>query len=208
MASLLLIRRRRPLGESAKVEAALADGHRVVEASIAGGRIAEVLAAIRPDLDLQGQQVLQWLPDLGAGPATVVDPVTGDRFATVVLASHLVNSADPDLRRALLGIAARQMIEDGRVLVEHHPLDWASTAAESWSEHGGTRLGMVDVRVRAPFVSAVSVYEASGRTVRQPFTARVLSERELDAALAAVGLRRSRRLAPTWLEARRAGAVS
>ncbi|NJD27929.1 MAG: hypothetical protein FIA92_06485 [Chloroflexi bacterium] len=63
---------------------------------------------------------------------------------------------------------------------------------------------MVDVRVEPPFVSAVSVYEVGGEVVRQPFTARVLSDAELDEALLEAGLARHRRLSPTWLEARRA----
>jgi hypothetical protein len=60
---------------------------------------------------------------------------------------------------------------------------------------------MVDVRRDPPFVSAVSVFDVGGRVVRQPFTARVLSEVELADALGAAGLVVVRRLSPTWLEA-------
>jgi hypothetical protein len=60
---------------------------------------------------------------------------------------------------------------------------------------------MVAVRVDPPFVSAVSVLDVGGRVVRQQFRARVLSDAELDEALAAAGLRRMRRLSATWLEA-------
>jgi hypothetical protein len=38
--------------------------------------------------------------------------------------------------------------------------------------------------------------------VRQPFTARVLAEAELDAILQEAGLARVARLGPTWLDAR------
>jgi hypothetical protein len=88
------------------------------------------------------------------------------------------------------------------VFVEHHPVDWTETAADVPATPGGS-VGMVAVHVDAPFVSAVSVLDVGGRVVRQPFRAQVLSDAELDEALAAAGLRRSRRLNPTWLEAAR-----
>ena len=62
---------------------------------------------------------------------------------------------------------------------------------------------MVDVVRTPPYVSAVSVYDEGGRIVRQPFTARVLSEAQLDAALEGVGLTRRVRRGPTWIEAAR-----
>ena len=60
---------------------------------------------------------------------------------------------------------------------------------------------MRDVRRDPPFVSAVSVYDDRRPVVRQPFTARVLSEEELAAELAAAGLFVRGRLSPTWLDA-------
>ena len=130
------------------------------------------------------------------------------RFDLVVLGSHLVNLPDPAVRAAVLAIAARHVLRaagpaglPGTVLVEHHPVDWASTAAPTPATAGGAQPGMVDVRREPPFVSAVSVFDVGGRVVRQPFTARVLSEADLDAALGAAGLVVVRRLAPTWLEA-------
>jgi hypothetical protein len=85
------------------------------------------------------------------------------------------------------------------VLVEHHPIDWAETAAEVRATPGGSSLGMTDVERDPPWVSAVSVYDVGGRVVRQPFTVRVLSEDELEAELRAGGLVVRRRLSPSWL---------
>jgi len=164
--------------------------------------MAAILLAVDPGLERQvSDRVVQWLPDLEADRASLEVAELGGPFETVVLGSHLVNSPDVDLRRTLLRIVATHLGRGGRVLVEHHPLDWLETAAESWSERDGQRLGMVEVQIDPPFVSAVSVYEAGGRVVRQPFTARVLSEDELGAALEGTGLTMTRRLSPTWLEA-------
>jgi hypothetical protein len=126
----------------------------------------------------------------------------GRRFVTVVLGSHLVNTPDEGLRRAWLRAAARHLAGDGDVLVEHHPLDWAETAAPT-APSPGADVGMADVRSHPPFVSATSVYEIGGREFRQPFTARVLTDAELAAALAGAGLEVRRRLGSTWIEAAR-----
>jgi hypothetical protein len=124
----------------------------------------------------------------------------GRLFTVVVLGSHLVNTPDEALRSAWLRAAGRHLVGDGDVLVEHHPVDWAETAADEPAVPGGS-LGMVEVRRDPPFVHAVSVFDAGGHEARQPFTARVLSEEELDAGLRSAGLLVRRRLSPTWLVA-------
>lgn len=141
-----------------------------------------------------------WLLPAGSTAVELTD-APGQPFDLVLLGSHLVNAPDAAFRAALLSAAASLVAPGGHVLIEHHPLDWLETAAESWSERDGQRLGMVDVRVDPPFVSAVSVYEVDREIVRQPFTACVLSDDELHAALEAAGLTVTRRLSPTWLEA-------
>jgi len=102
------------------------------------------------------------------------------------------------LRRAFLRAACRHLVGDCDVLIEHHPIDWAQTAALTVATPGA-EVGMRDVRRDPPFVSAVSVYDVGGRVVRQPFTARVLSNGELAAELLAGGLVVRRRLSPTWI---------
>jgi hypothetical protein len=126
----------------------------------------------------------------------------GAEFDLVVLGSHLVNNPSPERRSAFLALGERHLVAGGRLLLEHHPMDWAETAEPTRPTPGAT-LGMVEVRRHPPFVSAVSVYDVGGRIVRQPFTARVLSDAELDDALGGAGLVRVARRSPTWLEARR-----
>jgi SAM-dependent methyltransferase len=189
----LLIRRRRPIGEPPRLEGA-AGARRIVQAVL--------------DLGIELDDVHQAVID-SDGSIADLDPLgvadAGGTFDLVLLGSHLVNNPDPERRLVFLALAARHLAPDGRLLVEHHPLDWAETA-EPTPE--GAMPGMVDVRRDPPFVSAVSVYEAGGRIVRQPFTARVLSEADLDAALGGAGLTRVARRGPTWLEARRRGLAS
>jgi hypothetical protein len=183
----LLIRRRRPTGEPARLD------------GLGGaGRLSEALRA----LDIPIAEVAQVVIDHDGtiGELELID--LGPRFEIVALGSHLVNTPDPDRRRAYLALAARHLARGGRLLVEHHPIDWAETAEPTPSVPGST-LGMVEVRRHPPFVSAVSVFDSGDHVERQPFTALVLSETDLDATLAEAGLSRRARRSPTWLEAGR-----
>lgn len=186
----LLIRRRRPAGEPHPAGTA-------GSGTEGAGRIVQALVDLAIAVADVRQVVVE--PD---GPLDELDATDlGLVFDVVVLGSHLVNTPDPDRRRSWLELGARHLAPGGRLLLEHHPLDWAETA-EPTRPTPGASLGMVDVRRHPPFVSAVSVHDIRGRIVRQPFTARVLSEAELDATLGAAALVRAGRLGPTWLEAR------
>jgi hypothetical protein len=190
----LLIRRRRPIGEVPDVAPGSIPGAAVLRGSAGAGRILQSL----DELGVAALVVIQSLHAVDARPGDLDRLDLGQRFPTVILGSHLVNAPDEALRRAYLGAARRHLATDGDVLVEHHPVDWAETA-EPTPATPGAEVGMRDVRRDPPFVSAVSVYDIGDRIVRQPFTARVLSDDELAAALVEAGLVIQRRLSPTWL---------
>jgi hypothetical protein len=185
----LLIRRRRPIGDSA--------AGRLQDGTAGADRIVQSLAEAGVVLD--DARIRQLLLEPAALLTGLDQGVPDERFDRVVLGSHLVNVPDRDLRVGLLELA-RSRSPDGAVFVEHHPIDWAQTAADVPATPGGS-VGMVAVQADPPFVSAVSVFDVGGRLVRQPFRARVLSDAELDAAFAAAELRRVRRLGATWIEA-------
>lgn len=171
------------------------------DGTVGAGRIAQGLAELGIAMDPCRQLVVDT-----EGPADALGDIDlGTRFDAVALGSHLVNLPDADARAACLALGRRHLASGGTLFVEHHPLDWAETAAEVRPTPGGSRLGMVDVRRDPPFVSAVSVYDIGGRVVRQPFTARVLTETELAAALAGAGFGNARRLSPTWIAATEVG---
>ena len=193
---MLIIRRRRPIGEPDNLEAGRTPGFATLRGSRGAGRVLLSLA----ELGLPFRTVVQSIHDADVTVDQVDRLDVGRRFVTVVLGSHLVNTPDEAMRRAWLRAAARHLVGDCDVLVEHHPVDWAETAADEPAVPGGS-LGMLEVRRHPPFVTAVSVFDAGGRYVRQPFTARVLSNAELEMELGAAGLRVRRRLGPTWLVA-------
>ena len=198
---MLLIRRRRPIGEPGQLGRHGAERRHspaldVIDGTAGAGRICAALLEL--GISLSG--VRQAVIDADAS----IDDLDGIdldvRFERVVLGSHLINVPDEDRRSALLRLAARHSRPRGTVLVEHHPVDWAETA-EPTTPTPGADVGMVEVRRHPPFVSAVSTFDIGARDVRQPFTARVLSEAELAEALAISGLEVRRRLGPTLLEA-------
>ena len=192
--AVLLIRRRRPIGEPPDLEPGRSPGAALLRGSSGAARILNALS----ELGIPVRNVIQSVLDLGVTVADVDALDAGRLFTTVVLGSHLVNLPDEALRRAFLRATCRHLVGDCEVLVEHHPIDWATTATPTGAMPGA-EVGMQDVRRDPPIVSAVSVYDVGGRIVRQPFTARVLSDGELGAELLAGGLVLRRRLSPTWL---------
>jgi hypothetical protein len=186
----LLILRRRPIAEPA--------GDATTFAGTGGtGRIVHALAELGVDLDGIEQAIVD--PDPTVAALDSLDASVA--YPVVVLGSHLINRPEEPVRRALIRLARRHLAPRGRLLVEHHPADWVESAGEVQPTPGGAP-GMLEIRRDPPFVSAVSVYDAGGPEVRQPFTARVLSEAELAAELATAGLVIEQRLGPTWVRAR------
>jgi hypothetical protein len=194
---LLLIRRRRPIGEPEACEPLAATGVTTMDGTAGAGRIVLALAHAGIPCDSMTQAILP--QDLDLRALATLD--LGGPYGTVVLGSHLVNLPEQARRSAYVALAARHVTDDGLVVIEHHPIDWAETAA-AVEPTPGAAVGMEDVRRDPPFVTAVSVYDIGGRMFRQPFTARVLSEAELADAVERAGLRVSRRSGPTWIEAR------
>ena len=193
---MLLIRRRRPIGEPAALLPIDDTGAATLEGTAGAGRITQALLELGYAVDSVTQAIIP--ADIGLDALAALD--LDRRFDTVVLGSHLVNLPEPERRAAFLALVVRHLAAGGVTLVEHHPIDWAETA-ENVRPTPGSGVGMEDVRRDPPFVSAVSTFDVGGRFVRQPFTARVLDEAELAAALEASGLAVRRRLSPTWLEA-------
>jgi hypothetical protein len=192
--AVLLIRRRRPIGEPPDLQPGSVPSASILRGSAGAGRILHSMS----ELGFRVPDIVQSLHGAETTADELLQLDVGREFAMAILGSHLINTTDEALRRAYLRAAIRHVVRAGDVLVEHHPVDWAETAAPTPATPGA-EVGMRNVRRDPPFVSAVSVYDIGGRIVRQPFTARVLSEEELAGELGAAGLVVRRRLSPTWL---------
>ncbi|MFL5777898.1 MAG: hypothetical protein ACJ761_03045, partial [Chloroflexota bacterium] len=121
---LLLIRRRRPLGEPEALHPLGPNGVGTLHGTAGAGRIVLALSEGGVPCDSMAQVVIP--PDLDREQLASLD--LGDRYATVVLGSHLVNLPEDARRTAFLALAARHLTDGGAVVIEHHPVDWAETA--------------------------------------------------------------------------------
>lgn len=193
-----------PPGEEPSIIAsALEPGSTILELGAGAGRVTHALIGLghRVVAVDQSAKMLQWIRGAETILADIERLDLGRRFDAVVLGSHLVNTPDDDLRAAFLAACRRHVADDGVVLLEHHEEAWAETARDSRAERDGVVLSLTDVRRHPGSVSATAIFEIGGRSYRQPFVARVLSNDELADELAGADLRLRRHLTPTWAEA-------
>jgi SAM-dependent methyltransferase len=192
-------------GEPELIDAAAPAGGEILELGCGAGRVTHQLVA-------RGRHVVavdnspEMLRHVRGAEAVLADIETlrvGRRFAAVVLASHFVNESDDERRRRFLATCARHVLPDGVVLIERYPPDWQPEPTRAWREQGSVRIRLREATRRGAVVDAVMEYDVDSRIFSQAFTCRILSDAELDAELAAVGLRRVRVLGEraTWVEA-------
>jgi SAM-dependent methyltransferase len=192
-------------GEAERVHAAIDEGATVLDLGCGVGRIAHELIGLgHPVVAVdESREMLAHV----RGAETVQAPIEGldlgRRFACVLLASHLVNTADAEQRRAFLESCARHVADDGVVLIERHEPDWTPEEGVRGGM-GAVMIALEDVRIEPPSVAATVRYEADGRTWRHAFDACLLDDTAIDEELRAVGLRLVRVLDDrgTWIEAR------
>ncbi|MFA9445077.1 class I SAM-dependent methyltransferase [Egicoccus sp. AB-alg6-2] len=183
----------------------LAAGASVLDLGCGVGRLANALAARGHEVvgvD-ESQGMLAHLDDaVAAVEASIEELRLGRRFDAVVLASHLVNVADPVQRRAFLDAVARHLAVEGTAYIEHWSPDVIGGLADGDGPIGDVMVRFRVLAQRGRVFDASVTYELDGRAWTQAFTAELLDETQLDTELAAAGLRRRRRLDPKWLAAR------
>jgi SAM-dependent methyltransferase len=177
---------------------------RVLDLGCGVGRLANQLA--EAGCTVTGvDESAEMLAHLHPGVTRVQDRIDGlelgSSFDAVVLASHLINVADPALRAEFLRSAARHVAPEGVILVEH----WEVPDVQRPTDSDGA-VGEVSIQFRVlaedgdDFEARV-VYTLGEHSWTQTFRATLLDEAALDRQLAAAGLRRERRLSPKWLAA-------
>jgi SAM-dependent methyltransferase len=202
-------RRLPPDGEAELVHAAVPAGAAVLDLGCGVGRIAGPLAAL-------GHRVVgvdespAMLALLPAGVESIRSRIEDldlqARFGGVLLASHLVNTPDPDARAALLGTAGRHLAPGGVLLVQWKPPQWFFRLRPG-DRHGGS-LGAVATELEVlsltpDALEAVIRYCVEDLRWEQWIRAARLDVDAMDAELAVAGLRRTGWLTTdeTWLAA-------
>jgi SAM-dependent methyltransferase len=193
------------MGEPEIIAALVPRGGTLLELGCGAGRLTRPLVGLGyrvVGVD-QSAAMLAHVRDARTVLADIETLDLGRTFGGVVLAGHLVNTPDEARRAAFLRTCRRHVAPGGVVVVQRLDPAWLRSAVDGVQEWGGFRIALRDVRRAGAVVSAVSEYATGGRVWRQPWTMRILSDIEIEMALASAGLR-VRRWAGrnrTWLAA-------
>jgi SAM-dependent methyltransferase len=193
-----------PLGEPELIDGAVPAGSEILELGCGAGRITHELLALGHHVTAVDNSA-EMLAHI-RGAETVLGDIEsldlGRRFGVVLLASNFLNAPEQAELDAVLAACARHVDDGGQVLLERMPPEWEPKTETRTV--GGVEMTLHDVTFEGQLVSAVIEYRANGQRWTHAFRAKLISDDEVDAALARVGLERSRWLDDrrTWLDAR------
>ncbi len=192
-----------PLGEPALIHDAVPPESEILELGCGAGRITHALTALGHAVTAVDNSP-EMLAHVRGAETVLADIETldlGRRFPVVLLASNFLNATDDRELDAVLDASARHVASEGRVLLERMAPDWKPV--EGTRDAGGVKMTLRDATTDGDLVSAVMDYEAGGERWTHAFSARLIADDAVDAALARAGLRRTRWLDErrTWLEA-------
>jgi SAM-dependent methyltransferase len=179
------------MGEPEVVHGAVPAGASILELGAGAGRMTARLvelghAVVAVD---ESAEMLAHVRGAETVRARIQDLELGRRFDAVLLASHLVNTPDRDLRAGFLRACRAHVRDGGRVLVQRHPPAWFDEAAEGERTTGGVTFRLRDLARPGPgLLAATAEYQVGGRVWTQRFTTERLDDDALAAALAGAGL--------------------
>jgi SAM-dependent methyltransferase len=180
-------------GEPELVSALAGRGARILDLGAGTGRIADPLVELGHQVVAVDDSAEMLAAVRRARPhrSRIEQLDLPERFDVVLLASHLVNTPDDDLRRGLLRAARRHLADGGRVLLQWHEPGWFDALAPDATTRGtiGALSSRLDVHSIADGVLHATVSYSDGTaTWRQSFRALRLDADRLAAELAATDL--------------------
>jgi SAM-dependent methyltransferase len=193
-----------PRGEAEFVHGAIPDGAAVLELGCGVGRITHELIRLgHPVVAVdESPEMLAHVRGAETVLSRIEDVDLRRRFPCVLLASHFVNTEEPE-RDLLLRACARHVDDDGIVVIERYDPMWTPEASPA-RRVGDVSVRLRDVRREGTRFWAVAEYEVDGRSWAQPFSGVVLDDGELSVALRRAGLALTQTLDEhgIWVEAR------
>ena len=193
------------MGEPELVDALVRPGARILDLGAGTGRIADPLVGLGHEVVAvdDSAEMLAHVRHARPHRARIEELDLDERFDAVLLASHLLNTPDDGLRRALLSAARRHLGAGGRLLLQWHEPGWFDGLRPGAVTEGG--IGGLTSRLEVSgfaddVLDATVSYSDGTSTWAQPFRALRLGADRLARELAAAGLVLDPdRPAPGWL---------
>jgi len=189
-------------GEVELLGSDLAEAWSVLELGCGVGRITRRLLATGHDVTVvdNSSEMLELAPRDAAKVCADIETLSLPRcFDAVLLASNLVNVCDLAARSARLQACRRHLVEGGKLLFERFDPDWMRTVAPGLlGTSGSVQMFLDDIRRDGATVAMTLRYEAEGAEWLQSFTAQILDDADIDAALVAAGFSPARWITRRW----------
>jgi SAM-dependent methyltransferase len=193
-----------PLGEPQLIHEAVPAGSAILELGCGAGRITHELIALGHVVTAvdNSAEMLAHVRDAETVLADIESLDLRRTFPVVVLASNFLNAPEQNELDAVLAACARHVDRGGQVLLERMPPEWEPRPGTRTA--GGVEMALHDVVCEGEVISAVMEYRANGERWTHAFRTKLISDDEVDTALARAGLERVRWLDErrTWLDAR------
>ncbi|GGK94605.1 methyltransferase [Sphaerisporangium melleum] len=193
-------------GEPELIHDAIPEAATILELGSGAGRITQPLLALGHEVVAVDESAAMLAHVRGA--ETICSPIEtlslGRQFDVVLLASHLIETPQDDLRRALLTTCRTHVAMDGQVIIERKPSEWYDSAASAQSTLGEVKMCMRDVRrPERDLLAATIEYTLGDRVWTQSFVSRRIDDDFLTEELAAAKLRLAGFLTPdrAWIRA-------
>jgi SAM-dependent methyltransferase len=184
---------RLPVGDEPDVIAGVAPaGARILELGCGVGRMTHPL--IERGFTVTAVDESAQMLERVRGARTICGPIEeldlGEKFDVVLLASFLVHTGDPEVRRGMLAACLRHVEDDGVVLIQREGEDYHTNVPRERVDPRGFTVRVVSAEPIGDGVDSVFVeYLFPDGEWSQTFRARPLSEEQFEEALAEAGLR-------------------
>jgi SAM-dependent methyltransferase len=184
---------RLPVGDEPDVIAGVAPaGARILELGCGVGRMTHPL--IERGFTLTAVDESVQMLERVRGARTICGPIEeldlGEKFDVVLLASFLVHTGDPEVRRGMLAACLRHVEDGGVVLIQREGEDYHTNVPRARVDPRGFTVRVVSAEPVGDGVDSVFVeYLFPDSEWTQTFRARPLTEEQFEEALAEAGLR-------------------
>lgn len=171
------------------VHSAIPPGSSILELGCGTGRIAEPLADLGHDVTGvdSSREMLSRLVHTRPIHSRIEALDLAEGFDVVLLASTLINTANPTERLQFLDSASRHAKPGSVLLLERHAPSWSPVDGAS------SQMGTVSIQLRDlvwhddRVMSATVIHRLGDQVARQEFSAEILDDAHLDACLSASG---------------------